>query len=317
MSPSTRLGLLLAVAAHALWGLFPIYWNLLSHVNSAELASHRIIWAFLFSLLIAAIRIRMRGPERRAALFNSLKRRDTWLTFSFAALMIAINWMAFLIAVNNGRVLLSSLGYYINPLFNVLIGVLLLGERLHPRGWTAISIAAVGVSIMTAAIGEVPWVSLAMATSFAFYGLAKKKAKLDPLDGLLLETGILILPTVAYLLWLGQNGDGVFGHVDRRTDLLLITGGFVTIVPLALFAGATQRAPLSTIGVLQYIGPTLQFIVGTFYFGEEVSSSTLLGFAFVWTGVIVFLSKGPTPTADKNTKHDQHNTTTSTEANQG
>ncbi|MEO1527582.1 MAG: EamA family transporter RarD [Planctomycetota bacterium] len=292
MSSSTRLGLLLAVAAHALWGLFPIYWKLLAAVDSAELACHRILWAFLFSFFIAAVRFRIGPPERRSAFFSALRRKETWLTYSFAASMIAINWIAFLVAVNNGNVLLSSLGYYINPLFNVLLGVLVLGEKLHGRGWLAIGIAGVGVAIMTVAIGELPWVSLAMATSFAMYGLAKKKAKLDPLDGLLLETGILIVPTVCFLSYLSFNDEGAFGAMGYRTDSLLIFGGLVTIIPLALFAGATQRAPLSMIGVLQYIGPTLQFLVGTVYFGEKVTQSTLLGFAFVWTGVIVFLSRG-------------------------
>ena len=205
MSPSTRFGLLLAVAAHSLWGLFPIYWRTLAHVDSTELVCHRIVWAFLFSLLIAAIRFRLGSRDKRKRFVDALRQPETWATYSCAALMIAVNWGAFLIAVNSGNVLLSSLGYYINPLFNVLLGVIVLGERLHRRGWIAIAIAAVGVAIMTVGFGGLPWVSLTMATSFAIYGLTKKKAKLDPLDGLLLETGLLVVPTAAYLIWLGRK----------------------------------------------------------------------------------------------------------------
>ena len=290
MALSSRSGLVLAVAAHVLWGFFPIYWNLLSQVNSAELACHRIAWAFLFSLIIGLIRFRASDKKSRQTLLASLGTWETWGTYAFAAAMIAINWFSFLWAVNNDRVLLSSLGYYINPLFTVFLGVVVLGERLGGAGWFAIVLAAIGVAVMTLAIGEFPWVSLSMATSFSLYGLTKKRAKLDALNGLLLETTVLIAPTIVYLAWLGQTGSGVFRTEGLHVDLLLVFGGLVTILPLSLFAAASKLVQLSTMGVLQYVGPTLQFLVGVFYFGEAVKLSTLIGFGFVWTGVAIFLT---------------------------
>jgi chloramphenicol-sensitive protein RarD len=289
MSASARLGFFCAVAANVIWGLFPIYWNLLKDTPAGELVGHRIVWACVFSAAIALIRFRMSSREARAALLESLRRRRTWAMYSLAAVLIAINWLAFLWAVTTDRVLLSALGYYINPLFNVLLGVMVLGERLALRRWCAVGLAAVGVLVMTYAAGEVPWISLAMASSFAGYALVKKKAKLDPLNGLFIETFVMIVPTMIYLSWVYQRGGGVFGKGDAMIDGLLILGGLLTLVPLALFSAATQRVPLSLIGVLQFVGPTLQFLVGAFYFDEPLSTTTLVGFGFVWSGVAVFL----------------------------
>lgn len=289
MSASTRLGLLFAVIANVMWGLFPIYWNLLRGTSAGELVCHRILWAFVFSLLIAIVRFKLSSRAVRLELINVVSQRKTWTMFSVAAALIAINWLAFLWAVTHDQVLLSSLGYYINPLFNVLLGVIVFGERLPRARWVAIGLAAIGVLVMTYAAGRVPWVSLAMASSFAGYALIKKKTILDPMYGLCLETIALIVPTLIYLGWIYQTGGGVFGRGDLVVDSLLIFGGLVTLVPLALFSAATQRAPLTIIGILQYIGPTLQFLVGVFYFGESLSTFTLVGFGFVWTGVAVFL----------------------------
>ncbi|KAA5546214.1 EamA family transporter RarD [Roseiconus nitratireducens] len=289
MSASTRFGAMLAIAAQVLWGLFPIYWNLLGQMATTHLVAHRILWAFVFSLLIAAVRFFFSDVSRRAALLAALRDRRTWITYGTAGALVATNWLAFLWAVNHDRVLFSSLGYYINPLFNVLLGVLVLGERLSGLRWFAITLAAVGVTVMALAGGEVPWVSFVMASSFALYALVKKKAKLDALNGLLIETTVLLLPTLVFLACVQPAGSGVFGGVDATTKGLLVFGGLLTITPLALFAGAAHRAPLSLLGILQYIGPTLQFAVGAFYFGEPLSTAALIGFAFVWTGVAVFL----------------------------
>lgn len=289
MSASTRLGILFAVAANVIWGLFPIYWKLLESVPSLELVGHRIVWAFAFALAIAVVRFRLSSRTARVALLEALSRRKTWATYSLSAVLIAINWGAFLYAVTHSQILLSSLGYYINPLFNVLLGVIVLGERLPPIRWGAVGLAAIGVVVMTISAGAVPWVSLAMATSFAGYALVKKKAKLDALNGLFLETLVLLVPTLIYLTWLHGSGGGAFGRGNTTIDWLLIVGGFLTLVPLGFFSAATQRIPLTLVGVLQYVGPTLQFIVGAFYFGENLSTFTLVGFAFVWSGVGVFL----------------------------
>ncbi|WP_182869022.1 EamA family transporter RarD [Stieleria mannarensis] len=291
MSASTRLGFFCAVAANVIWGLFPVFWNLLRGTSALELVSHRIVWAFVFSMLIAGIRFRLSDRFVRVALLDALRRPQTWGIYAAAAFLIAINWGAFLYAVTNEQVLLSSLGYYISPLFNVLLGVVVLGERLPAARWGAIGLAAIGVTVMTFAAGQFPWVSLAMASSFAGYALVKKKAQLDPMNGLFLETLVLLSPTLVYLTLLYQGGAGDFGRGNAMLDALLIIGGFLTLVPLAFFSAAAQRIPLTLIGVLQFIGPTLQFLVGAFYFGEPMSTNTLIGFAFVWSGVAVFLIK--------------------------
>ncbi len=292
MSASTRLGFLFAVAANAIWGLFPIYWNLLQGIPSEELVGHRILWAFLFSVLILGLRIRFGRQATWQKLTAAMKDRRTWAMYSVSAVLIALNWGAFLYAVTHDQVLLSSLGYYINPLFNVLLGVIVLKERLSPARWTAIGLAAVGVSIMAIAAGQVPWVSLIMATSFAGYALVKKKAPLDAMNGLFMELAILVLPTICVMALMHRSGGGVFVDRGSTTLALLVMGGLVTLVPLALFSAATQRIPLTMVGVLQYVGPTLQFLVGAFYFDEPLTKSTLLGFAFVWTGIVFFLSSG-------------------------
>lgn len=289
MSATTRLGIIFAVAANTIWGLFPIYWGLITGIPAVELVCHRIVWAFVFSFTIAVIRFRLSSRAVRQAILEALSCRRTWAMYSLAAIFIAINWLAFLWAVTNDHVLLSSLGYYINPLFNMMLGVVVFGEYLSRTRWVAVVLAAIGVSVMTYAAGEVPWCSLIMASSFAGYAMIKKMGKLDPLYGLCIETLALIVPALIYLAIVYQAGGGEFGRGDAAVDWWLIIGGFLTLVPLALFSAATQRAPLTLIGVLQYIGPTLQFIVGVFYFGEPISQFTLLGFGFVWTGVAVFL----------------------------
>lgn len=289
MSAPNRLGFFFAVAANMIWGLFPIYWNLLQQTPAAELVCHRIVWAFVFSVAIAVTRFHFSSRPVRIALLSALRKPKTWAMYATAAVLVACNWLAFLWAVTHGQVLLSSLGYYINPLFNVLLGVLVLGERLPAGQWVAIGLATIGVSVMGSATGQVPWVSLVMASSFAGYALIKKQVKLDAMNGLAIETTVLILPTLIYLSLIYQQGGGVFGKGNPTIDFLLILGGFLTLVPLALFSAATQRVPLSLIGVLQFIGPTMQFAVGAFYFGEPLSRFRLVGFAFVWTGVTVFL----------------------------
>jgi chloramphenicol-sensitive protein RarD len=289
MPASTRLGFLFAVAANVIWGLFPIYWNLLQQTPAAELVGHRIVWAFVFSLGIAVTRFRFSSRPVRVALLESLRERKIWAMYATAAVLVSLNWLAFLWAVTHDQVLLSSLGYYINPLFNVLLGVLVLGERLPIGQWVAVVLAAIGVSVMASATGQIPWPSLVMASSFAGYALIKKQVKLDAMNGLTVEMTVLIIPTLLYLSYVYGQGGGVFARGNVEVDVLLILGGFLTLVPLALFSAATQRIPLSLVGVLQFVGPTLQFAVGAFYFGEPLSTFRLVGFVFVWSGVTVFL----------------------------
>ncbi|WP_149499486.1 EamA family transporter RarD [Roseiconus lacunae] len=285
----TQIGFAFAITANTIWGLFPIFWSFLGKMPAVELVCHRIAWAFVFSVIIAVTRFYSTPQNARRELLRTIFQWRTWALYAASAVLIAINWLAFLYAVTNDQVLLSSLGYYINPLFNVLLGVIVFGESLRRSRWVAIGLATVGVVIMAIGTGEIPWVSLFMASSFAGYAMLKKKAKLDAMYGLLLETTVLIIPTLAYLGYLQSSGQATFATQHWSVDGMLILGGLMTLVPLALFSAATRRTPLSIIGVLQYVGPTLQFIVGVFYFGESVSLQRLVGFAFVWAGVAIFL----------------------------
>ena len=286
-----RAGLFFAVAAHCLWGLFPLYWRLLEAVPSLQLVCHRILWSFIWLWLFVPMMLCFGRLGGSAPLLAAIRSPRTWAVYAVAAAMIGINWTAFLWAVNSGRVLDASLGYYINPLLNVLLGVVFLRERLRVAQWLAVAVAATGVAVMTVAGGGLPVASLAMATSFAFYGLVKKKAPLPTMTGLMLETSVLALPALGYLTFaeLRGGGGGAFGHSGGWIEALLIAGGLVTITPLALFATACQRVPLSTIGLLQYIGPTLQFLVGTLIFGEAFGGPRLIGFACVWSGLVLYL----------------------------
>lgn len=295
------LGLLSAVLAHVLWGVFPLFWRLLESVDPFVVVCHRVLWSFVFLALGAPWLYRSLDPVSRSSVVGSLKRRKIWLAFSVAGILIATNWLTFIWAVNHERVLEASLGYYINPLLNVVLGVLVIGERLSPRQWTAVSIAAAGVVVITIASGGLPWPSLVLAVTFSIYALVKKKAPLPALLGLLLETGILLVPACFFLGYIQSTQGGIIGDGHAQIVLLLIFGGAVTIMPLALFAFSARRIPLSTIGILQYIGPTLHFLIGTLVLHEAFDRWRLLGFVLVWIALAVFLTSRPraTPQADR------------------
>lgn len=285
-----RTGLLAAVMAHVLWGVFPIFWRQLGDVDAMQVVCHRVLWSFVTLVLYFPLMWRSLDADTRQELKTALRDRRTWMIYAAAGFLIATNWLTFIWAVNHDRVLEASLGYYINPLLNVLIGVWVLGERLTGAQWTAICCAAFGVGIMTIAGGGLPWVSLVLACSFAFYSLIKKKAPLPALLGLLLETSTLLLPAVVFLALIeSTSSQGLLQVGDARLMVLLILGGTVTIAPLALFAYAARRAPLSAIGVLQYIAPTMQFLLGVFLFSEPFDRWQLLGFVFVWIALALYL----------------------------
>lgn len=289
-SSVSRWGLACAIGAHILWGLFPIYWHQIEGADSLELVCHRIVWSFVSLAILLPILMRMGWWGGARIVFDSVRDRRVWLVYSIAAVMIAINWLAFIWAVNHGRVLEASLGYYINPLCNVVLGVVVLGERLKALQWTAVGIAAVGVGIMAVGSGGLPWVSVAMATSFAFYGLAKKKAHLPVLVGLMLEVTLLVVPAAIYLALRWSDGVSALQFGSIKVSVMLLMAGVITITPLALFAAAVRRVDLSLIGILQYIGPTLQFLVGAVLYGEPLDRNRLVGFGFVWVALIVFVT---------------------------
>jgi chloramphenicol-sensitive protein RarD len=275
-------GVWYGVAAYSLWGLLTLYWRLFQHVPAMQVLAHRFVWSFVvLAAIIAASR-----HQRRAAL-HAIDRRVAVL-YAIAAVLIGANWFLYVFSVNNGFIVESSLGYFMTPLVNVLMGVVVFRERLRPMQWLAVAFAFSGVLWLTLAYGTLPWIGLALAASFGSYGLVKKKATLPSLEGLALETAVLVLPAVLYLGALNRSGDGAFLHSGATTDLLLAAGGVVTVVPLLLFATAVRRVPLSVIGILQYIAPTIQFLLGVFAFHEPFTLTQLTGFGLVWLGLVVF-----------------------------
>ena len=274
-------GILYSITVYVLWGFFPIYWKLLHHVPALQLLGHRIAWSFL--LLLSVIFITKQWDEFRKAL-----NARTFRIYLIAALLIGVNWLTYVWAVNASFIVETSLGYFINPLLSVLMGVLFLRERLRPMQWIPVGLAAIGVAYLTFAYGQLPWIALLLAFSFGFYGLAKKLAPLGSLFGLTLETGILFLPAFVYLGIVESNNTAVFLHSGITSDLLMIGAGLVTTIPLLMFASAAKQIPLTMIGVLQYIAPTIQFLIGILIYKEEFDQSRLIGFSIVWLALVIF-----------------------------
>jgi chloramphenicol-sensitive protein RarD len=275
-------GVLYGIGAYLLWGIFPVYWKLLEAVPAIQIISHRIIWSFVLLALILFITRQWRS-FRSAAL-----SRKVVLIYLVSAILLSINWLTYIWAINAGFVLETSLGYFINPLLSVLLGVLFVREKLRPLQWLPIGLAAIGVIYVAISYGQFPWIALTLAISFGLYGLVKKVAPLGSLFGLTLETGLLFLPAVAFLVILEWQGQGAFLHVPAVSNLLMIGAGLVTTVPLLLFASAAQRIPLSTLGILQYINPTIAFLLGLFLFHEPFNLSLLIGFSIVWLALIIY-----------------------------
>ena len=275
-------GLWYGIAAYGLWGLFPIYWKWLHHVPAIELIAHRIIWSFVALVIVLAVMRQWRSFRVEIAKPRVLR------LYVLAAVLIGINWFVYVWAVNQGYIVETSLGYFINPLLNVLMGVIILREKLRPAQWVPIGLAAAGVLYLTLLYGSLPWIALTLAFSFGLYGLVKKLAPLGSLYGLTLETGVLLLPMAGYLIFAEVNGQGVFLHTDLVSNLLMLGAGPVTVIPLLLFASAVRRVPLSTMGILQYLAPTLQFLLGVLVYGEAFSSAQFVGFGLVWLALIVY-----------------------------
>lgn len=281
-----RKGLGAALVAFAIWGLLPLYLKLLSAVPPLEIMAHRIVWACVAVLAYLALRGQL-GQTRRV--FGE-PRTLAWLGLS--ATLISLNWWVYVWAVTTGHVIESSLGYFINPLVSVLFGVFLLSERLKLAQWIAVGFAAAGVLWLTWQAGRLPWISLALAMSFALYGLVRKKVAVESTTGLGIETLILLLPCLLFLGVQAGSGVGSFGQQGARLDGLLIASGVVTAVPLVMFAYGVRRVPLSTIGLLQYLAPSLQLLGGIFVFGEPFDTTRAVGFGLVWAGLAVLALDG-------------------------
>lgn len=275
-------GILFAFGAYLSWGVFPAYWKLLKGIPAPELLSHRIAWSFIF--LLAYILITRQFQSFR----NNISKPRVLLIYFFAAILIGGNWLTYVWAVNAGFIVETSLGYFINPLLNVVLGVFIFRERLRRFQWLPILLAALGVAYLTIIYGKLPWIALTLAFSFGIYGLVKKLAPLGSLHGLTLETGILFLPALGWLVFLGTNNQSAFLQINFKTDLLLIGAGIVTSIPLLMFASAAQRIPLSLLGIIQYIAPTMQFLLGVLVFKEPFGYEQLIGFSLVWVALILF-----------------------------
>jgi chloramphenicol-sensitive protein RarD len=283
-SRARRSGLAAALGAFAIWGLFPLYLRPLAVVPTLQIMAHRIVWCCL--LVFAWLAARGELGAVRAALANPSSR---W-RLTASALLISVNWLVYVWAVSNGHVVDASLGYFINPLVNVLLGVLVLSERLNRAQWAAVALAALGVVYLTIATGGVPWISLVLATTFGTYGLIRKVVTVDSVPGLATETLLLAPLALGWLLWCEQEGTGALGHTSPAINALLVGSGLVTALPLALFAYGARRVPLSTLGLVQYIGPTVQFLIGVLVFREAFSHTRAVGFAIIWGALAIYVT---------------------------
>jgi chloramphenicol-sensitive protein RarD len=283
---ASRRGVAAVTTSFILWGVYPLYFKPLASVSPLQIIGHRVVWCAVCVIGWLALQ---RSLGVVAAVFRD-RRTVGWLLLSAA--LISLNWLVYVWAVTHGRVVEASLGYFINPLLNVVIGVLLLGERLNRAQWAAVALAAAGVGYLTYAAGGVPWVSLVLAGSFGGYGLVRKLVRVGALAGLAVETALLTPLALAWLLWCAWTGTGALGSGAAHVDLLLVGSGIVTAIPLALFASGTRAIPYNLTGVLQFVAPTLQFAIGVLVFGELFTPDRAIGFGIIWAGVAVYLADG-------------------------
>ncbi len=284
IQPSLR-SVWLAASAYFLWGFLPLYLRLLREVPLLQLLAHRIVWALCF----CAAAMTLSGAWART--LRALRERRVVYSFVLSAALLALNWLTYIWAVNNDRTVEASLGYFITPLLNVALGVILLKEHMRWGQWIAIGIATAAVAYLTFAYGAFPWVGLLLGLTFGVYGLLRKRAALESLPGLTVETALSALIAAPYLVWMEANGGGSFVGAPLDRQLLLMATGVVTAVPLLLFAAGARRIPLSLLGVLQYLAPTIQFLVGVFIFGEPFNEQRLIGFALIWLALLIFTSE--------------------------
>jgi chloramphenicol-sensitive protein RarD len=281
-----RRGYLYGLAAYTLWGVFPIYFKLLSPSPALEILAHRIIWSGVFvSLLLTAMR-------NWRFLGRILRDRRLLGGITLAAILIAVNWATYIIAVNSSRVVETALGYFITPLVVVLLGVTVQRERLRPWQWAAVGVGTVAVAVLTVDYGRLPYIALVLAATFGSYGLIKKRLALPPAEGLFVESAVLALPALAYLGWLNATGGAQFGHVSALHTTLMVLSGVATAVPLLLFAASANRVPLVGLGILQYVAPILQLACGVLIFHEPMPPARLAGFGLVWIALIIFTVDG-------------------------
>ncbi|CAA9304058.1 MAG: Uncharacterized inner membrane protein RarD [uncultured Friedmanniella sp.] len=280
-----RRGVLYGLGAYGLWGAVPLFWPLVARAGSLELLAHRVVWSLVISALLALVLL-PRGW------FQRLASRRTLLMLGLAAAVVSVNWGLYIWAVNHGHVLETSLGYYINPILSILVGVVVLGERMAALQWVSVGLAALAVVVLTVEYGRLPWISLVLAASFATYGVMKKQVNGGAVETLTVESALLAPVALGYLVLLQVQGGSTFGALGWGHSLLLVATGVVTVVPLLFFAASATRLPLSTLGLLQYLAPTLQFLLGVWYFGEQMSTGRWIGFGLVWLALMLMSGHG-------------------------
>jgi chloramphenicol-sensitive protein RarD len=278
-------GIAYACAAYLLWGVFPIYFKALQAVAPLQILAHRILWSLVVCALLLLVLRRLRW------IADLLRQPLVLLWFVASALMVAVNWFVYIWAVNAGRVVDASLGYFMNPLVNVLLGALILKERLRVAQWLAVGVAAGGVLWLTVQAAAVPWIGLTLAVSWGFYGLLRKTATLGAIEGLTLETVLLAPIAAAYLYWLGASGSSAFAEADATTRLLLLAAGPVTAAPLLLFTAGARRIPFFTLGLLQYLAPSLQLLIGVWLYNEPFAERAI-GYVLIWLALALFTAEG-------------------------
>lgn len=281
-----RRGYLYALTAYVLWGVFPLYFKLLRPTTALEILAQRVVWSLLFIAIVL-------GAARRwRSLAALLRRPRTVGGIAVAATLLGVNWFVYIYGVNSDHIVETSLGYFINPMFTVLLGVLVMRERLRPAQWLALAISGLAVAVLTVDYGRLPWIALTLALSFGGYGLIKKRLGVPAGEGLFVESAVLVLPALGYLAVLGSRGDMTFGRLSVGHTVLLVVSGVLTAIPLLSFAEAANRIPLSALGMLQYLAPTLQLAVGVLIFHEPMPPVRLAGFALVWVALGVFTWDG-------------------------
>ncbi|MFB8227129.1 EamA family transporter RarD [Cellulosimicrobium sp. NPDC055967] len=287
-APTDRWGLLLGAGAFFLWGAMPLYFPLLVPAAPLEIIAHRVVWSLLFCLVLLA------ATRQLGGFVTALRTPRPLGVLAVAAVLIVTNWTVYVYGVLSGHVLDAALGYFINPLVTVLLAVAVLRERLRPAQWAAVGIGVAAVVVISTGAGGLPWIALALAASFGLYGLVKNRVgrTVEALPGLAVETAVLTPVALAYLVWLGTTGAGTFGAEGTGHALLLASAGIVTALPLLLFSAAARRLPLSVVGLLQYLGPALQFLVGLLVFHEPMSPTRWAGFALVWAALVVLSVDG-------------------------
>ncbi|HEU5471694.1 MAG TPA: EamA family transporter RarD [Actinophytocola sp.] len=289
--PDYRRGIVFGVVSYGLWGLFPLYWPLLRPAGDVEMLAHRMLWSLVFVAVVLTVSGR-RGRAGWRAVRAVVRDRRRLGLLAAAAVLITLNWGGYIYGVNNGHVVETALGYFIGPLVSVLVGVLLLGERLRGAQWVAVGLGAAAVVVLTAGYGRPPWIALTLAFSFGSYGLCKKLAATGAVESLAVETGITAAPALIYLIILESTGAGTFTGHGAGHVLLLIATGAVTAIPLLAFGAAATRIPLSLLGLLQYIAPVMQFLLGVLVLGEHMPPERWIGFTMVWLGLAILTWSG-------------------------